>query len=112
MSIPYLVTNDLDGLLLKLSKTRRLQRELLKAPEVSSDGWLMYVPAAFDQALNIIISEVATPTVHDHWVQGCNFEFTAEDRLNDIPMGASWGETLKRMKYHIHIKEASRGDGK
>ena len=103
--------------LIKGSLTRESRRlELLKHPSNNSvHEWAMFLPPAFNDALDI----KQTPRIENdvkvtRWTQGSMFDFSVGDTIYDTPIAyGKWENALHHLKICIQITEsisASPGD--
>ena len=93
----------------KSTRTKR-QPDLIKPPDNNeSCGWHMYVPASFNNALDIR----QTPRIKDGketsvWTQGSTFSFKTGDTIYDTPKAyIEWREALKHISLCVSVEEAT-----
>ena len=103
----------LDDLTSSGRMARRSKQLLRDAKAPSTAGWYMYVPTAFNDALDIKF-EASGP--NQGWTQSGCFSFKQADTLYDTDKAYSkWSEALQQIGMSIVVTNASAsgvGDGK
>ena len=90
-------------------KDKRLT-ELLREPDCSAiTGWHFYVPACFNDALDIRQTErVVEGKTVSIWTQGANFDFNTGDVLYDTADAyKDWADTLRNVRVCVQVKAAT-----
>ena len=105
-----LATDILDtAIQTKASRENRLTT-LLKDPLLDGcDGWYMYVPRCFNDALDIKLTErVVKGQKNRVWTQGSSFSFGVGDALYDTADAYKiWREALTSIDLCVQVKEAT-----
>lgn len=96
-------------LLNKLTSGGRMNRrstKLLRDPNnPGAAGWFMYVPAVFNEALDI---RFETSGPNEGWTQSGCFAFKQSDTLYDTEVAyQNWGDALKVLNLAIVVRMAS-----
>jgi len=88
------------------SKEKRLTDLLRDPTKEPTNGWHMYVPHCFNDALDIKLTERVKEKVKNCvWTQGSMFSFSTGDILYDTPAAyGSWN--LENIKRCVQIKAA------
>jgi hypothetical protein len=102
-------TDSSHSLLDKLTTGGRMNRrskKLLRDPKnPDASDWFMYVPAAFNEALDIKF-EASGP--NEGWTQSGCFAFKQADTLYDTPVAYQrWSDALKVLNLGIVVRTAS-----
>ena len=83
--------------------------DLLRNPtEEQSEGWFMFVPGCFNEALDITLDQRRSGG-HETlvWTQGPHFSFKTGDVLYDSRNGyRPWSDALKKMRLCVQVVEA------
>jgi hypothetical protein len=84
--------------------------KVLRNPEANkSDGWFLYIPPCFNDALDIKQTiRKQKDKIELVWTQGATFFFNIGDTLYNTEMAyLEWSEALKHISYCIKITDAS-----
>lgn len=102
---------ELLGQIIKEKSTREQRStSLLKQPSDQHDnGWHMFLPSCFNEALDIKLTErVQKKKTVTIWTQGSSFSFKAGDTIYDTHYAREvWTESLKRFNLCVHVDAAA-----
>ncbi len=92
-------------------KGKRVKRstETLKPPNSCSSNWYLHVPAAYNDNLDIKLTErIKNEEKVLEWTQGSEFSFKPGYIFYDSPDGyLEWGQAIKKIKVCLQIDDAA-----
>ena len=92
------------------SKRERRSTDLLRDPESpGAAGWAIYLPACFNDALDIRrTTRIEDKVAVERWTQGSSFGFRAGDILYDTPEAyQDWATAWPRLRACIQVRDAT-----